>query len=477
MEINWKPDKSSSDYIQDQIIQYFRQKISSGDWPIGTRLPSERKLSELFEVNRSTISHALDELKAYGIVDSYGSRGTFVANNTWSLMQQPNWNRHIESSLYKPNHKMIQQINKYEFKEGIIRLGTGELAPDLFPKDIMKNMLIEAAESVLSLGYEENLGYLKLREAISEYLKTLNIKATPDQILVTSGALQALHLISIGLLQFGSTVYVESPSYLKSLYTFQSAGMRLQGIPMTNEGLDVAKLREIYKHKESNLLYTIPTFHNPTGTVMSDERRLQLMKLVNEYQIPVIEDDAYRALWLEQPPANPLKSLDQNGNVIYVGTLSKTFAPGIRVGWVTGPQTVIERLGDLKMQLDYGTSSLSQFVALKWFEHGYNEIYGADLRSKLLSRRNFMVTALKHYMAPYGKWQIPTGGFYIWFVLNKKINSSVLFERALKNNVLLNMGHIYDFQENHALRLSYAYASESEIEMGIEILSKIIKSF
>ncbi len=476
MEINWKPDKSSRTYIQDQIIQYFRQKISNGDWPIGTRLPSERKLSERFGVNRSTVSHVLDELKSYGIIESYGRKGTFVANNTWSLMQQPNWTRHIESSLYKPNHKMIQQINKYEFKAGIIRLGTGELTPDLFPKDIMKNMLIEASESVSALGYEENLGLYKLREAISQYLQTLNIKASPDQILITSGALQALHLISIGLLQFGSTIYVESPSYLKSLYTFQSAGMRLHGIPMKNAGLDVDELRATYKHKESNLLYTIPTFHNPTGIVMSTEKRLQLMSLVNEYQIPVIEDDAYRALWLDSPPADPLKSLDQNGNVIYVGTLSKTFAPGIRVGWVTGPQTVIERLGDLKMQLDYGTSSLSQFVALKWFERGYNEIYGADLRIQLKNRRNFMVAALKRYMAPLGKWQIPTGGFYIWFVLHKKINSSVLFERALKKNVLLNMGHIYDFQENNALRLSYAYASEIEIDQGIEILAKLIQS-
>ncbi|MBF4693538.1 aminotransferase-like domain-containing protein [Fusibacter ferrireducens] len=476
MQIQWKPDKSKSDYIQDQIIQYFKAKISSGSWPVGTRLPSERKLAEQFEVNRSTISHVLDELKARGIMASYGSKGTYVFNNTWSLMQQPDWNRHIESSLYKPNHKMIQQINKYEFQEGIIRLGTGELSPDLFPKDIMKALLIEASESVLALGYEENLGQLKLREAISQHLTTLNIKASPDQILITSGALQALHLISIGLLQFGSNVYVESPSYLKSLYTFQSAGMRLQGIPMGNEGLDVDQLRSIYKRKEGNLLYTMPTFHNPTGIVMSDENRLKLMELVNAYQIPVIEDDAYRALWLDTPPANPLKSLDPNGHIIYVGTLSKTFAPGIRVGWVTGPQTVIERLGDLKMQLDYGTSSLSQFVALKWFEHGYHELYGADLRAKLLDRRNHMVAALKRHMSPYGKWEVPTGGFYIWFVLNKKINSSVLFERALKNNILLNMGHIYDFKENHALRLSYAYASKSEIDQGIEIISRLIQA-
>lgn len=474
MEITWRPDKVSEITLHDQIVSYFRERISSGDWPVGTRLPAERRLSEQMDVNRSTVSHVMDELKSHGIIESHGSKGTYVANNTWSLMNQPNWHQHIKSSLYMPNHKIIQKINHYEFQEGIIRLGTGELSPELFPRDLMQKMLIKAATEVNSLNYEEGLGQYELRSLICKYLVNHGIKAVPDQVLITSGSLQSLHLLSIGLLQRGSTVYIEAPSYLKSLYTFQSAGMLLQGIGMTDEGLDVQMLRRIFKKRETNLLYTIPTFHNPTGIMSSDENRKALMEVVEDRQIPVIEDDAYRELWLDTPPPLPLKSRDNNGNVIYIGTLSKTFAPGIRLGWVVGPQPVVERLGDIKMQIDYGTSSLSQIVAKEWFREGHFEVYRSTLRESLLSRRTILIGSINRFMSSFGTYNVPGGGFYVWFTFYEKVDTQKLFEEALAANVLLNVGSIYDFRDNNSIRLSYAYASEKDLVGGIERLARII---
>lgn len=474
MEILWKPDRAAKETLHEQVLEYFTTRIAAGDWPMGMRMPSERQLATQFGINRSTVTHILDELKALGVLRSEGTRGTFVANNTWSLMNQPNWNQHINESLYMPNQRVIQKINHFEFQEGIIRLGTGELSPSLFPKDIMTQMLVSASGRLNSLSYEEGLGQYPLRELIAQYLLGFGIKVTPEQVLITSGSLQSLHLLSIGLLQRGSTVYIETPSYLKSLFTFQSAGMKLQGVPMTPTGLDVKALKSQFKNKETNLLYTIPTFHNPTGTLMTEANRMALMDVITELQIPVIEDDAYRDLWLDEPPPAPLKSMDKNGNIIYLGTLSKVFAPGIRLGWVVGPQAVVERLGDIKMQIDYGTSSLSQLVAQEWFRAGYHQTYREALRAALTRRRDIMIGAIHAYLGKVGCFDVPKGSFYIWFKLNRKINMIKLFEEALKQNVLLNIGSIYDFTENNAIRLSYAYASESDLVKGIEILSKII---
>lgn len=477
MELNWKPDKESSKTLKDQILDYFLHKISSGAWPIGTKILAERKLAEVLEVNRSTITTVLDELRADGILSSSGSRGTIVSNNTWSLLgtlSSPNWRSHIDESIYKPNHKVIQMINKYEFQEGIIRLGTGELSPSLYPGDLVKDILTEISNELEPMSYEPPLGNQKLRDVISEHVKSMGINASPDEILVTSGSLQALHLISIGLLRPGTTVLLERPSYLKSLFTFQSAGMILKGVDMDGNGIDLDKLNHSFTSGRSNLIYTIPTFNNPTGQLMDEEKRERFMKLLKDNRIPIIEDDAYADLWIDNQPPKPLKSMDTDGNVLYLGTLSKSFSPGLRIGYLIGPEPVVERLGDIKMQLDYGSSSMSQQIAAKWLSGGYNKIYSKRLRDELRTRRNHTYRLLKDYFGEYSTFTLPTGGFYIWVKFNMHINMTKLFEEALKKNVLLNIGSIYDFNENDCLRISYAYADLDQIHEGIKILSDII---
>ncbi len=180
------------------------------------------------------------------------------------------------------------------------------------------------------------------------------------------------------------------------------------------------------------MLYTIPTYHNPTSTLMPQDRREALMKMIQEYRMPVIEDDAYRELWLDEEPPMPLKSLDQSGNVLYTGTLSKAFSPGIRIGWLAGSSAVVERLGDIKMQTDYGSSSLSQKVANEWLAGGYHSLYQKRLRGILRKKRDLTLTYLDRWFKDIAAWEKPTGGFYIWVKLNNNINLSTLFDEALK---------------------------------------------
>lgn len=477
IHITWKPNRKSKESIQSQLFRYFVKCISNGDWPIDMRLPSERKLAETFQVNRSTITSVLNELKAEGVVESKGSLGTFVANNTWSLLVStppPNWNQYIKHGIHKPNQRIIQDINKYEFDMGMIRLGTGELSPELFPVDMMEEVMKKTSRNIQSLNYEEPQGSYDLRCAIAKHLNTYQMNLKPEQLLIVSGSLQALHLISIGLLQTGSTIYAESPSYIKSLHLFESAGMHLKGVSMDGDGIIIRDLEDKIRKTGTNLLYTIPTFHNPTGTLMPNSRRKDLMKLINDHRLPVIEDDAYRELWLDEEPPLPLKSMDGSGSVLYTGSLSKAFSPGIRIGWLAGSQAVVERLGDIKMQTDYGSSSLSQKIAFEWIAGGYYGAYQDKLRVILRKRRDLTLQLLDANFKELAYWKIPKGGFYVWLTLKKKVNLTHLFDEALKEKLLLNPGHIYDFKENNALRISYAYASEEQLSYGLKKLAKII---
>lgn len=479
VSINWRPDKTDKLPVYRQIVNYISSKISRGDWIIGGRIPPQRELSQLFGVNRSTIVQALEELKAQGLIEGNFGQGTRIVNNTWSLLVSappPNWRKYITASIYKSNLSAIQVINKQEFAPGIIRLSTGEIAPELFPHAMMKKILRRIPEKVHSLNYLEPLGLLELRKIISAYLEQFDIRIPPSCLLITSGSLQALQLISIGMLQPGSTVFTEIPSYLKSLHVFQSSGMHLAGIPMDSRGLIPWRLDRQKAAGPTALLYTIPTFHNPTGRLMPEERRAELIEWCKNNRLPIIEDDVYRELWIDGPPPAPLKARDKNGIVLYLGSASKSLAPGLRIGWLAGPEPVVERLADVKMQVDYGASSLSQWALAEWIDSGLYAEHLLSLRKNLKNRRDLVLGILEKRYKEIASWNIPTGGYYIWLQLAKDLSTEKLFHKALKEKILIHPGSLYDFSKNSHIRLSYSYASPEALEKGLDKLADLIQA-
>ncbi|KQL45648.1 GntR family transcriptional regulator [Brevibacillus choshinensis] len=462
-----------------QIIVYIKEKISAGEWPIGSVIPSQRELATMFGVNRSTVITALEELMADGLIEGKMGMGTVVINNTWMLLATnppPDWNEYVQSGNHKPSQAAVQEINRDESNQSFIQLSKGELSPDIFPLETMKGVLRRVTENLGTFGYEEPRGFLPLRQALSDYVKTFGIDASPSSILIVSGGLQALQLISVGLLHRGSTVLLERPSYLYSLHLFQSAGMKLSGLPMDKQGLLPGAITAQKKQKKGDILYTIPCFHNPTGLLMTEKRRLELLRVCEEERLPIMEDDIYRELWFDEPPPPPLKARDKHGHVLYLGSLSKTLTPGLRIGWVIGPELVIDRLSDIKMQTDYGSSSLSQRVAAEWLSSGLYSEHVHMVREELRVRKAAALHALERYMNELATWQIPVGGFFIWLKINAKVSMLELFSKASRQGILLNPGNIYAQETDGYLRLSYAYASLSDLERGIRQLSQIVAS-
>ena len=477
-DFDWSPNKNSKIPMYQQIIDYISSKISSGDWAIGSFLPTQRELAKKFDVNRSTIIYSLKELESNGIIQGKTGEGTKIISNIWSCLfspSTPNWYEYLKTGTFKENISVIQTINRVEFKKDIVRVSTGELSPTLYPSELMKEIFLNLSNSAINLNYLEPLGLLELREVLCEKLKKRGIECTPSNILITSGSLQALQLISLCLIKTGAHIYAELPSYLNSLQLFQSSGAKLVNIEMDKEGIKYWNIPAKEIKKEKSILYTIPNFNNPTGTLMSKKRRESLLEFCKNNKIPIIEDDAYGELWIDEEPPAPLKSHDATGVIIYLGSISKSLAPGLRIGWIVAPESVISRLSDVKMQIDYGASSVSQWILKDLLCSSHYDGYLKNIRDELKIRRNLMLEALEKHFKDIAVWSVPKGAFYIWVILKKDICMDKLFHSLIKENILLNTGDIYGFNKNSAFRLSYSYLDKKDIEKSVKKISKIIK--
>jgi GntR family transcriptional regulator of abcA and norABC len=486
------PDPDSPLPLHAQISAYFLSKISSGAWPAGMRLAPQRELCRRLGVNRSTVVTALGQLAALGLIEGRRGGGTRVAGTRSpsgpasapdeAAIREAgghsgNWNDYVEEGVHYPNLPTVQDINRLEYQPGLIRLGTGEPAPELLPGEAMNRVLAGLSQSKLPpLSYEEPLGNLSLRTAISRKLAGSGITADPASILITSGALQGLQLIALGLLPRGRVILLEKPSYLYSIHAFQSAGVKFSGLPMDSRGLIPEQLAAEAVRSKAAMLYSIPSFHNPTGILMDAERRRELMNVTGSLGLPILEDGAYQELWLDTPPPLPLKALDREGRVLHLGTLSKAASPGLRIGWIVGPEPVVRRLADIKMQTDYGASSLSQLTAASWLAGGYHEEHLQLLRGRLRERRRLALELLAVHCTGLATWNVPAGGFYIWLSLVHPVPPRKLFTAALRAGLLLNTGDLYDRNDSGHLRLSYAYASPAELERGIALLADLIRA-
>ncbi|MDU2421486.1 MAG: PLP-dependent aminotransferase family protein [Bifidobacterium scardovii] len=480
LTIDWQPDRTSNVPVTEQIVDYMCRQVSSGAWPIGSRLPSQRAMSESFGVNRSTVIAAITELADYGIVEGMHGAGTRIVSNTWSLMLPgaPDWADYVSSGFFEANNATIQTINRMEFAPDISRLGTGELDPRLFPRDMWRRVLGEASREIDSLGYPPPAGMPALREAIAEHMCRTGVACTPSQVLITSGALQALQMISVSLLSNGSTVFAEAPSYIKSLQVFQSAGMRLSGVPMDGDGLRVDALERALRAQRGGsdaVLYTIPTNHNPTGITMRDARRHELIACCVANRLPIIEDNAYQDLYFDGPTPTPLKTLDKTGMVITLGSASKALSPGLRIGWLVASEPIVQRLADVKMQMDYGASVLSQWVYTRFLTSGLYDEYLVGLKRELRRRRDAALETLERRFSGQAHWITPEGGFYIWLTFDQPLHIGKLFQTTLERGVLLNPGDIYDFEGDNSLRLSYSYTTPEEFAAAVDVLAGAVR--
>lgn len=332
-----------------------------------------------------------------------------------------------------------------------------------------------------ALQYGPVPGLTTTREFIARRMTGQGMPTQVENVLITSGSLQGLDLVCKIFVDPGDTVIVESPTYLGAISTFESYEANIVAIPCDQNGLIVDRLEEFLYNsgQKPKLVYTIPTFQNPSGRVLTLERRKHLVDLCTRYRIPLIEDNAYGELRFDGEEIPTLKSLDVSGTVIFLGTFSKIFSPGIRLGWIAAPPTVIDKILLFKQVTDQTSSSLSQLLAQEAHERGLIDKQIEVTREGLKVKRDLTVEALQKYFGRDARWTVSEGGFYTWVQIHRDVNTLQLLERAVKEyKVAYVAGPSFfpDRSGQNCLRICYSMVEEGKIEEGIRRLSKVFST-
>lgn len=474
-------DRTSSVPFYRQIVEQLREQIRSGELPPGTRLPPERRLAAMLGVNRTTVVSAYRELAAEGLIVGHVGRGTIVAEPQSS--PQPVGSSVAWAQFFTPITTVMRDPLLYDTmvvaaRPDVISFATGAPAPEFYPVETVRTLLDEALhhEGQSLLQYCPTEGYPPLREAIAQYLRQHGARMTAAHVLVVSGSQQGLYLLARALLEPGDVVAVESPTYLGALHVFRAIGARFLPIPVDRHGMHVSILEDMVQRRRPKLIYTLPTFQNPTGTTLSLERRQRLLDVAVRYQIPIIEDDPYSMLRYEGPALPSLLALDTAGIVIYLSTVSKVLFPGFRVGWVVGPQPVIERLSTLKQLVDLDTNALAQWAVWAFLTRGLLDQHIERLRQAYPARRDRMLSALEAYAADVLAWERPGGGLYLWCQLQDGLRARDLLPEAARHGVAFTPGEscFPDGGGAEFLRLNFTYPTPDQIEEGIKRLAQAI---
>ncbi|WP_128660631.1 MocR-like pyridoxine biosynthesis transcription factor PdxR [Paenibacillus sp. 598K] len=473
-----QPDRQSSQPLYQQIADDIEQRISNGEFTPGSLLPSERKLAERLGVNRSTVILAYSELRALGIIESRTGSGTRVAKFKWGATPKhtPNWHRYVEGGSFLPNLSFLRRVREALQKDNqLIDFASSELGTDISPVDEM-NTLIDENHYTDYLGYDNPQGFAPLREALVTHLHQYRgIRATASSILITSGSQQSLYLITQCLLAPGDAVAIEDPSYCYSLPMFQSAGLRLFRLPVDEKGVRPEDVRELYKKHRIKMIFINPNYQNPTGTVLNDGRRAELLNVASELGLPIVEDDPFSLTGYDGAIPMPLKSTDPIGSVLYIGSFSKIAAPGLRVGWMVAPHSVVERLADARQQMDFGLSVVPQKLAAQFLNSHYFQPHLDRLRMHLIYKRDLLIASLQQELSELISFSVPQGGLHLWCKIIPKVSDTKLLEEAIRNGVIFIPGSVYGSESGY-VRFTYAKPKAEDIAAGISRFASSLRA-
>jgi len=475
--MDWKPDRTLKKPIYKQLAEYIEQGITEGTFPPDAPLPSERGLAKELQVNRSTVVSAYDELESNGLIQRKRGSGTMISKDIWGITKRriPSWGRYVEAGSFLPNLPVAQRIRKEAAGHQLIDLASGELSEDLFPLKTLRE-IVSSRSFVGKLGYDHPFGNEVLRETIARHVKKYRgIDADPSSILITSGAQQALHLVVNCLLREGDAVGLEDPSYGNSLPIFKTAGIHPYMLPIYQDGIDPEDFIAIHKMHRIRMLFLNPIFNNPTGTLLSKEKRQAILDIASEHGIPIVEDDPYSLTAFGDDDTTTLKSMDVNGNVLYISSLSKIAASGLRIGWIIGPKPVIERLSDAKQQIDFGHSIFNQWVANEFLKSDDFSVHMDRLVVQLRERRDCIRQSLDHYLGDQVAFTVPRGGIHLWCRIKKAFDENRLLEASIKRGVIYVPGSTLGTRKDF-VRFTFAKEKTEQIEAGIKRFAEALQS-
>lgn len=390
-----------------------------------------------------------------------------------------NWERFLSQRAYSMQSSIIRELLKITQEHDIISFAGGLPASEFFPvreiEEACNYLLREEPKSALQ--YSTTEGYRPLREFLAESMSRYGIPHSADNILITTGSQQALDLIGKVFVDPGTYVLTGRPTYLGAIQAWRAYEANFVTVPLDDDGMQVERMEDVIKETPIRYIYVLPNFHNPAGTTLAEERRYLLVELARKYDLIIVEDDPYGALRYSGEDIIPIAAIAPE-RTIYLGTFSKTVAPGLRIGWTVAPAEIIYRLVQAKQGTDLHTSTFDQMIANDVAQRGILKVHVRKLRKIYGERRDTMLDTLAEFWPDGSSWTHPQGGLFLWARVPEVVDTRAFLPKALAKKVAYVPGvHFYPHEDggHNAMRLNFSNTKPEMIVEGISRLGLAIK--
>jgi DNA-binding transcriptional MocR family regulator len=475
IEIQRNADTSITNQIYHSLLDHIRSDLLDEE----SQLPSVRELSKQLGVSLVTVVKAYQKLEQEGFITSVQGKGTFIRKTKIEETVRKEGSASYDWQLSVQDYLPRSQFARFHQVPEKIHLSSNMIDPGLLPNRYLEqeiHKMLSEDPKILS-QYGEIQGDKALRHAMVEYLKKSEVPTTPDNILVTSGSQQGIDLVARTFVGPGDVVVLEAPTYPGAIDVFRGRGATILTVPVDNDGMRVDLLHNLCDKYKPKIIYTVPTFHNPTGAVMTTKRRRQILEIASSTQCIIIEDDPCSEIYFDRKPPASMKSMDQDGHVIYLKGLSKILAPGCRIGILAASGSIFKRLLAAKANTDLGSPLLTQKAILPFITSKRMMDHLKKLRTALKIRRDLVLQILSQHSPEEVSWFVPKGGLNVWLTLPSWLNTDHLLLEAKKEQITFLPGSACypTEQENHHLRISFSYMNEQQLEQGVTTICNILQ--
>lgn len=462
--------------LYQKIAAGLADKVKSGALKSGDKMPSLRILRQEFGISMTTAIQAYLELERTGLIVSRPQSGYYVSYKP-AYLTVPAVSKPKQGKEPSYVETLIAKMYSTLDRKDILKFSLGVPENDLLPIAKLNKELVHALRNLegSGVGYEVVQGNEKLRNDIARLTYTWNGKLKGEDIVTTAGAMNAISLALMALTQRGDTLAVESPVYFGILQLATNLGLRVMELPTHPvTGIDPDALKKVLP--KINVCLLVSNFSNPLGSCMPEEHKKEVVRLLSIQGIPLIEDDLYGDVFFSNSRPKPCKAFDEDGNVLWLSSVSKTLAPGYRVGWIA-PGKYKDQIIQLKFSHCLSSASITQEAIAQFLQKGRYEHHLRKLRQELHSNCLHFSRSIATYFPQGTKISRPQGGFMLWVELDKKIDTTELYDRAIRQKISIAPGRMFSLQNqfNHCLRLSYGQRWTELTEVKLKQLGKIVR--
>ncbi|MCF0055669.1 PLP-dependent aminotransferase family protein [Dyadobacter sp. CY356] len=468
------------EFLYAQIADRFESQIQNNILKTGDKLLSVRALSREQGISISTAFKAYIELENKGYIEARAKSGYFVRYNPAKILK-PQHTPKTETNFENIGlDEMLKMVYKTMSQEGVVKLSQAVPSEELIPMAKLSKVMMEAIRKspTSCTGYEEIQGNSTLRKQVAKHAFSWNGNITENEVVTTQGCMEALVFCLKAVTEPGDTVAIDSPTYFGIFNVMKSLGLKVLEIPTDPDtGADLEYLEKAIEKIQVKACLFVTNFANPLGVIMPDNRKKQLVELLAKNQIPLIEDDIYGEMYFGKARPKTCKSFDKEGLVMLCSSVSKTLAPGYRVGWCI-PGKFIDKVISLKLTHSVSSASPTQAAIGLFFETGRYDLHMRNMRKALHTSCLRYIQAISEYFPDDTKVSRPQGGYVLWIEMNKKVNGFELFQKAMKENISVSPGQIFstDARFTNYIRISFGTPYNEEIEKSLQKLGKLVES-